>query len=289
MVRSTVGVIVVGARPHRVSTTKSIIGVVSLAMISLRKAFNLSAGGIVSLVGAGGKTSLMNALAEEFFRQGDSVLITTTTKIKKPTVEQCSALIVEKDPATLIESCRAALRNHIKVAAGADCPDPRNKLVGFRPEIVDALWHSGLFKWIVVEADGAARKPLKAPADHEPVIPAASQLVIGVVGLSAIGKPFSDRWVFRPELFARLSGLLPGEPITATAAARAISHPGGMMKGAPSKALKYLFLNQADTPERVEDGKKIAADLTWKRSLFERVIIGQLQPETRITVHIDLN
>ena len=258
-------------------------------MISLHEALKLTGGGVISLVGAGGKTSLMNALATELSQRGETVLVTTTTKIKKPPAEQSPVLILGQDPAEVIDLCRAALGEHLKVTAAAGCPDPRNKLVGFPPEVVDDLWHAGLFNWIVVEADGAARKPIKAPADHEPVIPAASQLVIGMVGLSAIGKPFSDRWVFRPALFARLSGLLPGEPITAAAAARTISHPAGMMKGAPSKALKYLFLNQADTPERMQNGKKIAADLTRNQGLFERVIIGRLQPETRISEYIDLN
>lgn len=258
-------------------------------MGSLREAFKLDGGGIISLVGAGGKTSLMNALAEEFDQRGESVLITTTTKIKKPADEQCPVLILGKDPTALIERCRAALRKNNKLTAATDCPDPRNKLVGFPPEVVDELWHSGLFKWIVVEADGAARKPLKAPAQHEPVIPAASRLVIGIIGLSAIGRPLSERWVFRPEIFASFSGLLAGEPVTPAATATVLSHPSGLMKGAPAKCTKMVFLNQADLPEHIENGREIATVLARNPRSCARVVIGRMQPEAQVIDCIDIH
>lgn len=44
-----------------------------------------------------------------------------------------------------------------------------------------------MFFWI--EADGAKRLPLKAPGEWEPVIPEFVDLVIGVVGMDALGEP----------------------------------------------------------------------------------------------------
>ena len=38
---------------------------------------------------------------------------------------------------------------------------------------------------LLVEADGAKRKPLKVPAEHEPVIPEDTDMVIGIAGASA--------------------------------------------------------------------------------------------------------
>ena len=59
-------------------------------MTSLRQALLLGEGGVISLVGAGGKTSLMFRLAHELSLTGDSVLTTTTTKIYVPEPVQSS-------------------------------------------------------------------------------------------------------------------------------------------------------------------------------------------------------
>jgi len=67
---------------------------------------------------------------------------------------------------------------------------------------------------LLIEADGSRQRPLKAPASHEPVIPNWVDTVAVVAGLSALGSPLTEKWVHRPERFAALSGLSPGEIIT---------------------------------------------------------------------------
>ena len=64
----------------------------------------------------------------------------------------------------------------------------------------------------------------KAPSDKEPVIPGRSAAVLAVAGLNALGKPFSDDTVFRPEIFAALSGLEPGQILTPEAVAKVIEY-----------------------------------------------------------------
>ena len=49
--------------------------------MKLHKAFNVARGDVVSLIGAGGKTSTMVALAHELADEGWRVLVTTTTRI----------------------------------------------------------------------------------------------------------------------------------------------------------------------------------------------------------------
>lgn len=258
-------------------------------MTTLREALKLNGGGIISLVGAGGKTSLMSALAAELSGSGDRVLATTTTKIAKPEPSQAAVVVVEKNPGLLIGKCRTALKDKPVVIGAADRSPPRNKLVGFSPETIAALWRSGIFRWIIVEADGAARKPIKAPADHEPVIPAGSKWVVGLVGLLCIGEPFSDRWVFRPDRFRRISGLNHGEPISPAAVAAALVHPQGILKGSPGAAAKIFFLNQADTPRRLDNGRKIVELLKQNPGACGRVIIGQLMPAPQVVEFADLD
>ena len=128
----------------------------------------------------------------------------------------------------------------------------QNKLKGFPPETIDAIWQSGVFRWIVVEADGAARKPIKAPAVHEPVIPQCTKWVIGIVGLEAVGKPLTERWAFRPQLVSKITGLALGETISESAIADVFVSADGILKNFPVQARRFAFLNQADSQERLE-------------------------------------
>ncbi len=60
--------------------------------------------------------------------------------------------------------------------------DGGGQVVGLGREALDAIHGAGLFDSILVEADGARGKPLKAPAPHEPVLPSRADCVVAVVG-----------------------------------------------------------------------------------------------------------
>ncbi len=70
-----------------------------------------------------------------------------------------------------------------------------------------------------------------------------------MAGLSGLGRPLTEEYVHRPEIFARLSGLAPGETITPEALLRVLTHPAGGLKNIPPQARRFVLLNQADTPE----------------------------------------
>ena len=44
----------------------------------------------------------------------------------------------------------------------------------------------------VIEGDGSRRLPFKVPAAHEPVVPEATDLLLIVVGLTALGRPLAE-------------------------------------------------------------------------------------------------
>ena len=114
---------------------------------------------------------------------------------------------------------------------------------GFSPQTVEAVQSLGLFDWILLEADGAAHRPLKAPAEHEPVVPEATSLVLTVAGMWGVGKPLCSQWVFRPERFAFLAGMRLQDTIFPEHLSRVLVHPQGPLKASPSQSRNVLFLN----------------------------------------------
>ena len=246
-------------------------------MITLRNAFDLKEGGVISLVGAGGKTSLMFRLARELAAEGDPVLATTTTRIMKPTRDEAPHLILAADVEELLKRARPLLGScgHITAACPRE-PEQAGKVTGFSPQTIDQLRNSGLFRWIIVEADGAARKPLKAPAAHEPVIPVSSGWVVGVAGLKVLGCTLGPQWVFRHERVAALAGLVEGDAVSVNTLAITMTHAQGVLKSSPPMARVMLFLNAHGCPRGAVLGDEVAMYCRHLSSPWpiERVVVG---------------
>jgi len=247
-------------------------------MVSLVDAFNFDNYGIISLVGAGGKTSLMFQLAKEFVAAGEAVLTTTTTKMMFPTETQSHAAFLANSPADVLSDSKSLLAQYGHVfAAKSRLSENPQKVTGFLPSEVYEFWLSKKFKWIVVEADGSARRPLKVPAEHEPVVPQDTRYVIGVLGLKALGQPLSENSVFRHNIWSQITGLSVGAPVSEASVARAITHERGIFKDSPERAKKIVFLNVADTSDAVPIARHIAqivlSDKGWPG--IDRVVIGR--------------
>ncbi len=259
-------------------------------MISLTRALMLKGGGVVSFVGAGGKTSLMFSLAKILSAGGGCVLTTTTTKIHMPEKDQSDRVIITRNISKVLKAAEKIRSGSAHfTAAGNKLDTTPLKLNGFEPDFIDALWNGGEFRYILVEADGAAGKPLKVPAAHEPVIPESSKWVVGVAGLNGVGTPLDETHVFRPDRFAEITGAQYGKPVSEASVARSILDPRGIMKGCPSRAVKIAFLNRMDTNTRIRSGQKIAAILKKENNRFlNRVVMGNAQESRPVVAYHDL-
>lgn len=250
-------------------------------MTSLRQALMLGESGVISLVGAGGKTSLMFRLAHELSMTGDHVLTTTTTRILEPHPDQSPCVLVSDSVNDLLEQANGLINEHRHITMARNRLRGQGKLIGHAPQTVELLRDSNLFRWIIVEADGAAGRPLKVPADHEPVVPASTNTLLGLAGLNAVGKPLTDQWVFRSDRFSEVAGVSRGAHISESAIAEVFISANGVFKGAPANATRLVYLNQADTPDKCAAGQRIASMLTEGRSTeINRVIVGQALAET---------
>lgn len=246
---------------------------------SLIDALKLSDKGIISIIGAGGKTSLMFSLAKELAESGKKVLTTTTTKIFMPDPEQSPETIITDSIDELIEKSKKMLSLFNHFSAGCKQVVDPNKLKGFDPAVIDQLGQAGCFDWIIVEADGARRKPLKATDTHEPIVPEMTTRLIHVTGLDAVGKTLDDNHVHRAKIFSNNTGLLFGSTIDEKSIAKSalleIEKAGA---GISTAFLRAEFLNKADNQKRVKQGKKIA-ELIKENNKVDTVIIASLKDE----------
>jgi len=227
----------------------------------------------------------MFALARELAAEGKFVITTTTTKILEPLPSQTPLLLLERNEEKLT---RLLLRHmgdyrHVtlvseKLASG--------KLKGISPEMVVRLAALKHELYIVVEADGAASKPLKAPNPTEPVIPDNTSLVIPVVGIDALGCHLTEENVFRPEIVSRLLGLPLGAIISAESIATLLTHRDGIIKGSPERSRIIPFINKVEQTNGLAKGRDLAARvLAMKHPQIERVVLGQAQlPEPVVAV-----
>ncbi len=193
---------------------------------------------IISLVGAGGKTSTLFWLAGLFCRTGARVLITTTTHMFLP-ASPCPVVLC-RDPAQLPASrFRSPL---LACFSGWDAA--QHKVRGFSVQTIENLIAQQDLDVILIEADGARGFALKAPALHEPCIPQSSSCVIGVTGGSLLGKPVGPETVHRWPEFAAITGLNAGNRLDLPALRRLVQHPMGLFKGTPSGCRRIWFINR---------------------------------------------
>lgn len=204
--------------------------------------------GVTAMIGGGGKTTLLRTLGEELATGGKRVLLCTTTKI----------LPFPGLPCALTEAELEELRKHHRLlCAGMIVPGTEKLTTPESPMSRLEEW----FDYVLVEADGAARRPLKAHASHEPVIPPEANQTICVVGASGFGQPISQA-AHRPERYAALAGVpetAEATPETEAAVLRA--------EGLHTK----VYVNQVETLWSLADAKTLAALLDCP------VLAGSLQ------------
>ena len=198
---------------------------------------------VVSLVGAGGKTSTFFWLAQALAGGGQRVLLTTTTRMFRPEPGCGATLLIEPERAQRLAALRGLPNAPGIVALFSQIDATEGKVIGFEPDEIDELKAMAVADVILVEADGARHCALKAPAAHEPCIPRGSNTVIALTGAAPLGCPANPADIHRWPQFAAITGLRAGDPINRDALGRLIAHPEGMFKNAPALASWHWLVN----------------------------------------------
>ena len=155
---------------------------------------------VISIVGAGGKTTLVHKLAREYHRRGKGVLVTTTTHmyVEADTDLSCDFFVL-RDKIIKDGYCMAGQKISGPSKMCGLPYDLLDKLIKDMPQELD---------YVIIEADGAKHHSLKYPAADEPVIYPGTTDVIIVLGTWEKGRPCKDV-VFRYELMQKELGTEP--------------------------------------------------------------------------------
>lgn len=241
-------------------------------------ALRLTARSIVAFTGAGGKSTAMGRLAEELSPLGP-VLLTSSTRLALHQSQLAGTHVILQDREDL-RRLRDMLRKPGSVLVTGRVAPGEPKWLGLDLARLEELRHvageSGAC--ILLEADGARGRSLKAPAEHEPVVPPFADVVVPVVGLDVVGAPVFSERVHRPERVARLAGLTPEGVLQPEHIARLLCSAEGGLQGIPPRAEVRPLLNKAADETSLRQGLEIAL-----RALAEprirAVVIGSVVEE----------
>lgn len=204
--------------------------------------------GITAIIGSGGKSTLLKTLGLELMRAGGRVLLCTTTHMFPVAGVPWDGSSRRLDaapwkpgalhaPGCTCEACAGLVRGSI---CQAGVLDPETGKLSSPTEPLDQL--AQRFDYVLAEADGSKRLPLKAHAAWEPIVPAGTINVIWLVGASGFGKPVAEV-VHRPELFCERGGCELTDIATPERVAQVLNAEMQALKLSTAR----VMLNQVDT------------------------------------------
>jgi probable selenium-dependent hydroxylase accessory protein YqeC len=195
--------------------------------------FDLRTRELVAFVGAGGKTTTMFRLGAELQALDRRVVLTTTTRMGAH--QHALGLVVFPDP-----------------------QEPR-KVIGPGVDTIEAMFaNTAEVDYVLVEADGANHRTVKAPAPYEPVVPASTTLVVCVIGAGALNRVIEDQ-AHRPMRVAAAARCSPYDRLTPRRAAAVVASDIGGRKAVPASSRFVVVITNvgAKTVDAVAEMRKV--------------------------------
>jgi probable selenium-dependent hydroxylase accessory protein YqeC len=248
--------------------------------LKLHQALGISSGDVAAFAGAGGKSSAILTIADELSEAGMTVLAVPTTKLLVSEAEKLGLLVTSEDANELRAKAREALSGGASGVVVGSGLLSKNRVGGVAPDLISSL--VSLADVVLVEADGSRRRPIKGTAEHEPVLPDTATLVVAMGNIRAFGMPVDEEHVHRPELFSKLTGIGPGQSITARAFARALAE--GSLSAIPDGARPAALITGVLPGKSMADASVVTREL-WRRGI-EKVVLSSLTDESPARVWV---
>jgi probable selenium-dependent hydroxylase accessory protein YqeC len=227
----------------------------------------------VAVVGAGGKTTLCWRLCQLLLHNNKKVIFTTTTKIFLPSVDVFDKVLIEPDldramqlimlretddqrsnwksaviVKSQIDNKQSSQNTHDGMDRARFMSVTTNKFAGFDIDSINRFSYTMPDNtYLIIEADGARGAKIKAPAQHEPVIPPCADIVFVVANLDAINHPLTEPNAFRPDIIEQITHLPQNSLLTTSAFLELLISKHGGLKSIPHGALKVAVLSSTAT------------------------------------------
>lgn len=248
--------------------------------MKLHEALGISAGDVAAFAGSGGKSGAILQVAAELSEAGTTVLVVPTTKMFLGEVEGRGPLVVAEDAGELVAGVKEAYAEGNTTVVAGRARISKSRIDGVEPDVVGEL--AAIADVVLVEADGSRRRPIKGTASHEPVIPNSATLVVAAGNVSALGSPVDEEHVHRPSVFSELTGVGPGQSITARAFARALAQ--GSLARVPEKARTAALITGVEPGRPMAEASVIAREL-WRFGIKD-VVLTSLPKDPPVRVWI---
>ena len=229
---------------------------------------------VISIIGAGGKKTTMYALARA--ARGRVALSSTSHMYPYATAAVDAIETITAAMTTMPRRLDARV-----VAYGGISTTPQ-RLDGLTAMQIEQLVHDRSFDLVLIKADGARARWVKAPAAYEPIIPPATERVLYLVSAQVIGRVLDERIAHRPELVAAVTGAAIGEVLTATHIGRLLANDEGALKG--SGAIEIVpILNMVDDLICAAQARAAAVLALALTTRFDRVVLASRGQPARLS------
>ena len=226
--------------------------------------------GIVCCVGAGGKKTTMFQLANA---HKGRIGITATAHIEyfPKTLNATNYIGTEEE---IID----AIRNDTTstTIAFAKPSERFGRRAGVNPELIQTFLETGQFDLMVIKADGARGRLIKAPAEHEPVICDVADTVIPIVSAKVFGMKLDSKLAHRVEYISKVTGLNENEEIKPIHVARLLSSSNGSLKNTGNKEVIPL-INMVDYSEQETLAREAAIAALSMTDRFDKVVLAAMK------------
>jgi probable selenium-dependent hydroxylase accessory protein YqeC len=227
--------------------------------------------GIVCVVGAGGKKTTLYALAR---CHKERVGVTTTVQLPPFPRSLPGQRVIAAEP-KLLEQVIAAVREHRIVAFAQPSKKP-HRISGISGELLTQVWQQAGLDLLLVKADGARQRAIKAPAAYEPVLPAGTDTVLALVSAGVLRRPLNEALAHRVELLEAITGACRDALLQPEHLARLLASDQGLLKGI-GKACVIPIINQVDDAERQALAAQAARRALALSNRFDRIVLTTMR------------
>jgi len=240
-------------------------------MIKLKDiGINLDKNQIITIVGAGGKTSIMFDIGKKLKLQNKRVLITTTTKIYMPDKSQSDKILLGKK-----EIFDRYVPQKGSVTTSGKEVVQKNKYKGYSTEEIDYIRNKNIFDYIIIEGDGAKKKSIKAPRNFEPVVPKNTDILLGVIGMDILNKNIDNENIFGLKEFLKITDRKINDSIDKDCLINLIINKDGLFKYTGNK--NFLTLNKINTRNiKIAEEIKLEIDKNYSNLIKKTILVEEI-------------